>query len=211
MPRSLQAILLVFAALLAALVLIDRTIPVTNTSQSHFDVLIVLGFPALEDGSVSPEERQRVLEAVREYRAGVASHLILTGGPAHNRFVEADVMAHFAESQGVPVEALIEEPHARNTIQNAIYSVAILRSHGWHSAEVVTSSYHVPRSALIFAHFPIQWRIKSASWPPEYGIGYGLIFAVADGLKADRIRIFGFTPNTFPPMSASQSRSERPE
>ncbi len=77
-------------------------------------------------------------------------------------------MAELAASQGVPREALIEETQALDTIQNAYYSVKIMEAHGWHSAEVVSSPSHLPRASLIFAHFPITWRMHAAPWPPEY-------------------------------------------
>ena len=39
---------------------------------------------------------------VREYRAGIAPHLIMTGGAAHNNFIEAHSMKLYAIAQGVP-------------------------------------------------------------------------------------------------------------
>ena len=190
----------VLAVVLSAIVLVDRSIPLRNTSQEHFDTIIVLGYPANPDGSVSPDQRARTLEGVREYKAGVAPHIIFTGTAAHNHFVEAHVMAQFAESQGVPASAVIEEPQAQNTIQNAYYSVTIMRTHGWHSAEIVTTPYHIPRSALIFAHFPLAWHMKPAQWPPEYSYTRRFIFSLAEAYKTDRIRLFGFIPNKFLPQ-----------
>ena len=85
-------------------------------------------------------------EGVREYERGVAPRLILTGGAAHNQFVEARVMARTAEAQGIPASAIFVEPEARDTIQNACYSVRIMKAHGWRSAEVVSSASHLPRA-----------------------------------------------------------------
>ena len=73
-----------------------ETIPAANTRLTHFDTLIVLGTPCEADGTPSPEGRERVLEGVREFRAGVASHVVMTGGAAHNQFVEADCMKRLA-------------------------------------------------------------------------------------------------------------------
>ncbi len=64
---------------------IDRTLPLSDTDATHFDTLIVLGYPAFPDGTPRPEMRERVLEGVREYRAGVAPRIIMTGGSAHNQ------------------------------------------------------------------------------------------------------------------------------
>ncbi len=44
--------------------------PKENTTQEHFDVLMVLGSPADADGNPTPTELERVTEAVRRVRAG---------------------------------------------------------------------------------------------------------------------------------------------
>ena len=199
MTRILYGIFCAAVAALAVLMLINRSIPRGNTSQTHFDAIIVLGYPATGDGSISADARARVLTGIREYRAGVAPHMIFTGGAAHNHFVEADVLARFAESQGVPASAVVEDRQALNTIQNAYYSVAILRAHGWSSAEIITAPYHIPRSALIFAHFPIAWRTKAADWPPEYDYELRAMLTFAEVLRSDKLHVFGFSPTPFLP------------
>ncbi len=84
---------------LAAWAAIARALaPTANTTQNQFDVLIVLGSPADADGNPTAAELERVTEAVDEYERGVAPKMIFTGGPAHNRFVEAEVMARVAEA-----------------------------------------------------------------------------------------------------------------
>jgi len=84
------------------------TLPTHNATQNHFDTLVVLGTPARPDATPSPEQRERVLEGVREYKAGIAPRIIMTGGAAHNSFVEAHIMAQFAATQGVPASAILE-------------------------------------------------------------------------------------------------------
>ena len=79
-----------------------RAIPSANTKLTRFDTLIVLGTPCTAEGTSSPEQRERVLEGVREFRAGVAKHMIVTGGAAHNQFYEADCMRRSRLKQGVP-------------------------------------------------------------------------------------------------------------
>ena len=147
-----------------------RTIPTSNSILPQFDAIVVLGTPANPDGSPSPEQRERTLEGIREFKAGIAPHLIFTGAAAHNQFIEAHVMAMLALSQGVPPTAIIEEDHAQNTVQNIFYSRQIMSNSGWNSAEVVSSPSHLPRTALILEHYPIQWSTHAAPWPPEYSI-----------------------------------------
>ena len=153
---ALGLVLVAWAAIARALA------PTENTIQNQFDVLIVLGSPADADGNPTPTELERVTEAVDEYERGVAPRMIITGGPAHNRFVEADVMARLAEAQGIPADAIVEERTARDTMENTCDSLKIMRSRGWESAEVISSAGHLPRTGLILSRLPLEWRTHAA-------------------------------------------------
>jgi uncharacterized SAM-binding protein YcdF (DUF218 family) len=148
--------------LVAWAVLARALAPRGNTAQDHFDLLIVLGSPSDADGNPTPTALERVTEAVHEYERGVAPRMIFTGGAAHNRFVEAQVMARTAEAQGIPETVVYVEPEARDTIENACDSVRMMRNHGWRSAEVISSPSHLPRVGMIFSRLPLEWRVHAA-------------------------------------------------
>lgn len=201
--RKLLIILVVLVVLVVAgVAFVYRTIPTTNTSLTHFDTIIVLGTPANLDGTPSPEQRERTLEGIREYKTGVAPHLIFTGAAAHNKFVEAHVMATLALAQGVPSDAIIEEGQAQNTIQNIFYSQRIMAAHGWISAEVVSSPSHLPRTALILKHYAMQWSTHPASWPPEYTFWQRAVHFTAEAESCLKLRIHGFPATRFLPAPA---------
>jgi uncharacterized SAM-binding protein YcdF (DUF218 family) len=150
--------------------------PTSNTELTRFDAIIVLGAPADSDGNPSPVELARVAEGVREYERGVAPRIIFTGGAAHNRFVEAEVMARAAHAEGIPDEAMVKEERAMNTVENACYSVGVMKAHGWQSAEVVSSASHLPRAGLIFNRQPVQWRTHAAPALGPQSAGAGTAF-----------------------------------
>ena len=179
--------------------LVYRTIPSTNTNLTHFDTIIVLGTPARLDGTPSPEQRERTLEGIREFKAGIAPHLIFTGGPAHNHFVEAHTMATLALAQGVPQDAIIEEGQAQNTIQNIFYSQHIMAAHGWTSAEVVSSPSHLPRTALILQHYSMAWHTHAAPWPAEYTFWQRVSHFTGEAESCLNLRIHGFPVTRFLP------------
>jgi uncharacterized SAM-binding protein YcdF (DUF218 family) len=145
--------------------------PASNTTKDHFDALIVLGAPVDADGNPSPHQLARVTEAVHEYERGVAPRIIFTGGAVANRFVEAHVMARTAEAQGIPASAVLEDPAARNTVENTCNAWRIMRSHGWESAEVISSPSHLPRAGLILSQLPMRWRVHEA--PALGSVGSG--------------------------------------
>jgi uncharacterized SAM-binding protein YcdF (DUF218 family) len=202
-PRKLLIVLMILViAAIVGIAVVYRAIPSSDTNLRHFDTIIVLGTPANSDGTPSPEQRERTLEGVREFKAGVAPNLILTGGPAHNQYIEAHVMATLAIAQGVPPSAVIEEDHAQNTIQNIFYSQRIMTRHGWTSAEVVSSPSHLPRTALILEHFPLQWRTHPAPWPPEYTFWQRVAHFSVEAQSCLKLRVLGFPRTPFLPHPA---------
>jgi uncharacterized SAM-binding protein YcdF (DUF218 family) len=178
------------AALLAWGAIARQFAPTSNTSLSRYDAIIVLGSPADEDGNPTPIQLARVTEAVHEYGRGVATRLILTGGAAHNRFVEARVMARTAQAQGIPESAIFVEPESRDTIQNACFAKCIMKAHGWRSAEVISSPYHLPRAGLIFSRLPLEWRTHAAPpLSPESAVS-SYVAAVIETLKTVRYLVW---------------------
>ena len=179
----------------------------THTSEAtRFDTLIVLGSPADPDGKPSPEQRERVLEAVREFKAGRAGHLIVSGAAVHNQWSEGATMARVAEAAGVPEEDIVVEDRARNTIQNIFYSHQIMQQHGWTSAEVVSSPSHLPRSALILEHYGFAWRTQAAHWPLEYEWWRIAPYYVYEALGTTALRWFGFRASPFMPAKSAQEK-----
>lgn len=183
----LLAVVLV-AGLLAWGYLARRLAPRGNTEQTRFDAIIVLGDPTDADGNPTPIELARVTEAVHEYERGVAPHLIFTGAAVKNQFVEAQVMARTAEAQGIPAPAVVVEPDARDTIQNACYAVRLMKARGWESAEVVSSAWHLRRAGLIFSRMPITWRAHAA--PPLEPGTHGNAAALLETLKTVRYLVW---------------------
>lgn len=139
--------------------------PPANTSASRFDVIIVLGADLDSDGNPTPTLQSRIAEGVREYERGVAPRLIMTGASVRrHQEPQAKVMARVAEAQGVPASAILVEPAATDTIENACYSARIMKQHGWRSVEIVSSPTHLARAGIIFSKLPLTWRVHAA--PP---------------------------------------------
>lgn len=196
-------VLLIVALIYPALVLGTFLFASTHNAElGNVDAIIVLGCPSNSDGSPTPEQRERVLEAVREYQKGTSHEIIMSGAAAHNRFVEAHSMALLAEQNGVPASAIIEEDQAKDTIQNIYYSEKIMAAHGWRSVEVISSPYHLPRAALIMQHYPqTQWKTHPAQWPPEYSVWKRLRRDWDEALYGFKLRVFGFKPNQYLPTA----------
>jgi len=118
-----------------------------QTPLPHYDAALVLGCPALPDGTPSPCERCRVKSAVRQYRRGIVGKIIFSGGAAHSPLVEADVMGALAERRGVPRERVLRERRALTTWQNVRFSLPLLRASD--TVLVISTADHLPRARRI--------------------------------------------------------------
>ncbi len=168
-----------------------RTVPMGNLPpEAPVEVLLVLGSPAEIDGSVTQAQRWRVEEAVREFRAGRAPYLLFTGGPAANRFVEAQVMAGYAHDLGVPRDRLLEEARARTTVENVQDSQEILRARGWRRVEVISSPEHLHRAAYLMQRTPLLWRVHAAPTPGRSRIQTAGAY-VEEAIGTTAFRLFG--------------------
>ena len=199
--RLLYILSIALFTCVAFLVVNVLSIPRSNTPLKHFDTLIVLGNPTNPDGSPGPEQRERVLEAVREYNAHVAPNVIFSGTSAHTAFIEAHTMAQLALAQGIPASAIIEEPRARNTIQNLIYSSELMHEHNWSSAEIISSPSHLPRTAVLMNDLNLKrpdlsfdWHTHASQWPPEYSLKKELALYTAESWYALKLRVNGIPP-----------------
>ncbi len=191
--RSYTLFAIVLGVGLAAAALIYRTyrdVPDRNNDDPQVDALLVLGSPAELDGSVTPMQCWRVNEAVREFEAHRAGHIVLSGGAAANAFVEAHTMAQYAQAHGVPPEALIEEDQAHTTLENIRNSERILDAHGWRRVEVISSAEHLPRAALLLEHTHLLWHTHPAPTPGRSRVqAMGAFGEEAVGTAA--MRLFG--------------------
>lgn len=191
--RNILAGLTGAAAVLAvAVVWAYRTVPLRNNDDPQVDALLVLGTPTDQIGHLTEAQRGRVDEAVREYRRGRAQHIVITGGPTVNGFVEARVMGAYARSQGVPESALIEEDAALTTVQNIRNSARILDAHGWRRVEVISSPEHLPRAALILQRedTDLLWHMHAAPTPGR-GRLQRLAFYAEEAVGTTMMRVFG--------------------
>ncbi len=189
--RIVLAAILAVLSLLAWAALARQFAPGSNTNLARFDAIIVLGSPVDSDGNPTPLQLARVTEGVREYERDVAPRLIFTGGPAQNQFVEAEVMARAAEAQGIPESAVVVEPQAKDTIQNACYAMQIMKARGWRSAEIVSSAAHLPRAGMIFDRMPLEWRTHAAPPLEPASPTSSAAAALLETLKTLRYLVYG--------------------
>jgi len=123
---------------------------------STVDAAIVLGCPALPDGTPSPCEECRIQSSVRLWNEGRARNFVFSGGAAHSPHVEADVMADAARARGVPESAIRREGRALTTWQNMRYALKLARTERWTTFLLVSTADHLPRARRIAQYYGLD-------------------------------------------------------
>ncbi len=117
------------------------------------DVIILLGCPGFEGNVISTTfsacVQARAHHAADLYLRHLANYIIPTGGLTGPPPSEAGAMSRVLQADGVPAQAILLEEQARDTVQNIEYSRAIMKAHGWLTADLVTEPHHIKRATLI--------------------------------------------------------------
>lgn len=139
-----------------------------ESTAETYDVIIVLGNPATAEGLPGETMIQRVSKGVELFQQGVAPYIIFTGGAAANEFVESDVEQQLAINLGVPSDRIFTEGYSTNTYENAYYAVRVMDEHGFKSAAIVSSDFHLKRARGIFSNYDIEFKTFGAGNPPGF-------------------------------------------
>jgi len=125
--------------------------------------IVVLGATVV-DGRPMPTLCARLDAGRRAFDKGVAAQIIVTGRG------EAEPMKRYLVERGVPADAIVLEPHARNTYENAFF-VGRLVPAGAHVV-LVTQRSHQRRAQALFA---AQGMTTDPLMPFEYFNPYRIV------------------------------------
>lgn len=108
-------------------------------------IVVVLGNRLNDDGSITEIQKERLelaLELEKEYKP---NYFILSGGLANPipGITEAKAMAKYLINKGIEKERLVLEENSLSTVENAKYSVSIIKELEADLVIVCTSLYHL--------------------------------------------------------------------
>jgi len=138
-----------------------------NSNIKKFDVIIVLGSPAEYNCEAGSIMKDRVAKGIELLKLGIAKKILFTGSSVINNCTEAEAMAAYAISKGISKNHILKETRARNTFQNAFYSVKKMKKLNFKSAAIVTSEPHIKRACAVFEKFGIHYTMFPADNPAE--------------------------------------------
>jgi uncharacterized SAM-binding protein YcdF (DUF218 family) len=129
--------------------------------EKKYDFIILLGGYSDFQTAMGKSEFQmglkggnRLITALNLYKKGIGKKIILTGGSGKllgDKYGEAEYVAPFLKTLGLPDSAFIVENKSRNTWENAVFSKQIVDSLQKNaSCLLVTSALHMPRSKACY-------------------------------------------------------------
>jgi uncharacterized SAM-binding protein YcdF (DUF218 family) len=158
----------------ALIIPLENRFPPWDASRGAPDGIIVLGGAISGAGRgkavMFNEGGERLTVVAKLARRYPNARIVFSGGSGallNNGDAEAKFALNVLESLGVARGRIILEDHSRNTVENAVYSKAILQPHPGERWLLVTSAYHMPRAIGVFrkAGFPVEpypadWRTR---------------------------------------------------
>ncbi len=137
------------------------------------DYVIVLGCRIRPDGTLYPLIRSRVDRAIafarrQEAATGKRPVLIPSGGRGGDEpLSEAEAMARYMISQGIPEGQILPEDRAATTLENMRFSRRLIEERGGSDrVAFATSSYHVYRGGILAAES--GWNIDGMGSPTKW-------------------------------------------
>ncbi len=113
--------------------------------------IVVLSGPVIGGAELLGETRERTDRGVALWQAGVAPTIVMTGGsPDVRKPAMAVNMAAVARAAGVAPDAVLTEPAAQSTLQNAWFTADLPGIDKSQPIVVVTHRYHLPRAWASF-------------------------------------------------------------
>lgn len=175
------------------------------------DSIILLGGGSMADvpmpegwvGQVQDVPAQRIIGAYALHRR-TGWPVVVSGGEVYRGDgKEAVVMREILVSLGMAKEKILVEDRSLNTTENAVFSAEILKQRGLSQPLLVTSAFHMARSAEEFKKvgvavkpYPVGYYVSrgsywnSLSWVPSFSAmrGTGLALKEYMGLAALTVR-----------------------
>jgi len=92
-----------------------------ESAHQKYDVIVVPGVP-LENEKWSLIMKARVYWSKYLYDKGIAKNIMYSGSSVYTPYVEAEIMALYAQALGIPKEHIYTETKAEHSTENIYYS-----------------------------------------------------------------------------------------
>ena len=137
----------------------EATLPANENLPSFPSVFVILGAAVWEGGRPSNAMRRRVSGALRSATGVKDALFLVTGGVGRYPPSEARVMFDLLREADIPVENILLDEAATDTLESIQNCVRILKSlPGFAEVVVCSDIYHIPRCRYLFRLYGIPTR-----------------------------------------------------
>jgi tetratricopeptide (TPR) repeat protein len=123
---------------------------VPNHLPQKDHAIVILGYALADDGSMRQPLIERLKVGLAVAKQYPNSKIIVTGGVPKQGITEAEAMRNWLISQGVEKDRIILEDKSTDTVENALFTTAILQKEGIKDVTLVTSASHMRRALTVF-------------------------------------------------------------
>ena len=149
--------------------------PITNPNTVYSSDIVLGGFTSFDkhNNGYFNGACDRFIEAVKVLNTGQAKHILVSGGNGtlkQGKFKEATWVETQLKLFKVPDSCVLVEANSRNTIENAVFSKAVLQKAGLKPPYLlITSDFHMRRAMMIFRKKGLQ----VVPYPCDFTAGKG--------------------------------------
>lgn len=149
---------------------LERDVQSSMKAEVTYDAVVLLGGAVSPGGSLPDEPSwndnvERLLTVRSLVLSGKAKVAIVSGGVLSPALpTEAEYLQRELIALGVPREAVLVEPKANNTRENATESKRLLEQLGAKNVLLVTSAFHVPRAVGCFRAVGIEADVRAVDF-----------------------------------------------
>ncbi len=111
-----------------------------DATETKYDIIVVPGVP-LENGKWSRVMKARIYWAKYLFDKGIAKNIMFSGNAVYTPYIEAEVMALYAEAIGVPRKNIYTEKKAEHSTENIYYSYKKAKQLGFESIALASDPF----------------------------------------------------------------------
>jgi tetratricopeptide (TPR) repeat protein len=143
---------------------LNTDVPENLPQNNH--AIVILGYALADDGTMREPLIERLNAGLAAANKYPNSKIIVTGGVPKQGNTESKLMKEWLISKGIAEERILTEDKSTDTVENALFTTAILEKEGLKDVTLVTSASHMRRALTIFteaSHFYDKMNAKNSN------------------------------------------------
>lgn len=121
----------------------------TEAKNENADFIVTLGYVLNDNGTMSDVLIGRLEQTYKAAKLNENAKIIVTGGVQKTGITESYIMKKWLVDRGIEADRIIIEDKARDTVENSLYSVDILKKYNAKKVILITSASHIRRGTAL--------------------------------------------------------------